>query len=114
MTVSKKNMFFEILKTDRISLCLFCVNSLYSWIIARGFQMTVVELLVWKYGYLYVSMVINAGSSSNSDQNAWHNWLKEREKSRVQCAAGFGFAFHWLKNWWGSKDINVYIEDYLT
>lgn len=57
--------------------------------------MTVVELLVWKYGYLYVSMVINAGSSSNSDQNAWHNWLKEREKSRVQCAAGFGFAFHW-------------------
>jgi len=68
MTVSKKNMFFEILKTDRISLCLFCVNSLYSSIIARGFQMTVVELLVWTYRYLYVSMVINAGSSSNSDQ----------------------------------------------
>lgn len=43
-----------------------------------------------------------------------YNWLKEREKSRVQCAAGFGFAFHWLKNWRDSKDINVYIEDYLT
>ena len=27
------------------------------------------------------------------------NLLKEREKSRVQCAIGFGFASHWLKNW---------------
>ena len=29
------------------------------------------------------------------------NLLKAREKSRVQGAIGFGFAFasHWLKNW---------------
>ena len=27
------------------------------------------------------------------------NSLKAREKSRVHGAIGFGFAFHWLKNW---------------
>ena len=27
------------------------------------------------------------------------NSLKALEKSRVQGAIGFGFAFHWLKNW---------------
>ena len=27
------------------------------------------------------------------------NSLKAREKSRVHGALGFGFAFHWLKNW---------------
>ena len=27
------------------------------------------------------------------------NSLVAREKSRVQGAIGFGFAFHWLKNW---------------
>ena len=27
------------------------------------------------------------------------NSLKAREKSRVHCAIGFGFASHWLKNW---------------
>ena len=27
------------------------------------------------------------------------NSLVAREKSRVQGALGFGFAFHWLKNW---------------
>ena len=25
--------------------------------------------------------------------------LKAREKSRVRGAIGFGFTFHWLKNW---------------
>ena len=27
------------------------------------------------------------------------NLLKAREKSRVEGAIGFDFAFHWLKNW---------------
>ena len=27
------------------------------------------------------------------------NSLEAREKSRVDGAIGFGFAFHWLKNW---------------
>ena len=27
------------------------------------------------------------------------NSLEAREKSRVHCAIGFGFASHWLKNW---------------
>ena len=27
------------------------------------------------------------------------NSLGAREKSRVHCAIGFGFASHWLKNW---------------
>ena len=27
------------------------------------------------------------------------NSLKAREKSRVHGELGFGFAFHWLKNW---------------
>ena len=28
--------------------------------------------------------------------------LKAREKSRVHGTIGFGFASHWLKNWWES------------
>ena len=28
-----------------------------------------------------------------------YNLLKAREESRLQCAIGFGFASHWLKNW---------------
>ena len=44
-------------------------------------------------------------TGTNSAMNQSHflaitcNSLKEREKSRVHGAIGFGFASHWLKNW---------------
>ena len=32
-------------------------------------------------------------------QGMKYNFLKARQKSRIQGVLGFGFASHWLKNW---------------
>ena len=42
-----------------------------------------------------------AGSAMNQSQflAITCNSLEAQEKSRVRCAIGFGFDFHWLKNW---------------
>ena len=46
---------------------------------------------------------ITTGANSAVNQSQFLaitcNSLKEREKSRVHGAIGFGFASHWLKNW---------------
>ena len=46
---------------------------------------------------------ITTGSRSAMNQSQFvaivYNSLKEREKSRVYEANGFGFNSHWLKNW---------------
>ena len=46
---------------------------------------------------------ITTGANSAMNQSQFLaitcNSLKEREKSRVHGAIGFGFASHWLKNW---------------
>ena len=46
---------------------------------------------------------ITTGTNSVMNQSQFLaitcNSLKVRKKSRVQGAIGFGFAFHWLKNW---------------
>ena len=46
---------------------------------------------------------ITTGANSAMNQSQFPaitcNSLKAREKSRVQGAIGFGFAYHWLKNW---------------
>ena len=46
---------------------------------------------------------ITTGADSAMNQSQFQaitcNSLKEREKSRVHGAIGFGFASHWLKNW---------------
>ena len=46
-------------------------------------------------------MTTGANSAMNQSQfpAITCNPLKEREKSRVHGAIGFGFASHWLKNW---------------
>ena len=47
------------------------------------------------------SITTGANSAMNQSQllAITCNKLKEREKSRVHGAIGFGFASHWLKNW---------------
>ena len=46
---------------------------------------------------------ITTGTSSAMNQSQFLaitcNSPEAREKSRVHCAIGFGFASHWLKNW---------------
>ena len=46
---------------------------------------------------------ITTGANSSMNQSEFQaitcNSLVAREKSRVQGAIGFGFGFHWLKNW---------------
>jgi len=46
---------------------------------------------------------ITTGANSAMNQSQFLaitcNSLEAREKSRVHGAIGFGFAFHWLKNW---------------
>ena len=46
---------------------------------------------------------ITIGTNSPMNQSQFlaftYNSLEAREKSRVDCAIGFGFASHWLKNW---------------
>ena len=46
---------------------------------------------------------ITTGSNSAMNLSQFQaitcNLLEAREKSREQAAIGFGFAFHWLKNW---------------
>ena len=46
---------------------------------------------------------ITTGANSAVNQSQFPaitcNSLKEREKSRVHGAIGFGFASHWLNNW---------------
>ena len=46
---------------------------------------------------------ITTGANSATNQSQFLaitcNSLEAREKSRVHGAIGFGFAFHWLKNW---------------
>ena len=46
---------------------------------------------------------ITTGANSSMNQSEFLaiicNSLVARAKSRVQGTSGFGFAFHWLKNW---------------
>ena len=46
---------------------------------------------------------ITTGADSAMNQSPFLaitcNSLEARERSRVHCAIGFGFASHWLKNW---------------
>ena len=46
---------------------------------------------------------ITTGANSSMNQSEFLaiicNLLKAREKSRVHGEIGFGFNFHWLKNW---------------
>ena len=46
-------------------------------------------------------ITIGAGNDMNQSQflAITCNSLEAREKSRVHGASGFGFAYHWLKNW---------------
>ena len=63
-----------------------------------GFEMTVEKP---KPKQLLRPITTGANSAMNQSQflAITCNSLKEREKSRVHGAIGFGFASHWLKNW---------------
>ena len=76
-------------------------NNMINLLTKSGFQMTVEKP---KPKQLLRPITTGANSAVNQSQfpAITSNSLKEREKSRVHDAIGFGFASHQLKNWWES------------